>query len=165
MKNKQKQKNDYGNTMISWKAREFVEHNRSNAWLSTMGLIAIFLILFGIITDSISFSIVIVLLAGVFFLTHDHKPKVVDVKITDLGIVFDERFFAFENISSFWILFDPPHIKTLNFRTSKGLLKEISIQLEDQNPAEIRAFLSAEIPEIKNRSETFSEILIRVLKL
>jgi predicted membrane protein len=162
---KQEEKISYGNTMIAWQAREFVEHKRGRLWVSSMSAIAILLILYGILTDSIAFSIVVVLLAGVFFLTHDHKPKIVDVYITDLGILFDNRFYAYEDISAFWILYDPPHVKTLNFKTSKGLLREIAIQLEDQNPAEIKAFLSAEVPEIKNRTETLSEILIRILKL
>ena len=48
---------------------------------------------------------------------------------------------------------------------NRGVFKEIAIQLGDRDPAEIRAFLSTEIPEWKNRKETLSEILIRVLKL
>lgn len=156
---------DYGTPMIAWRAPEFKEHERGQLWIFAMSVLAIGLIIYGILTDSIAFSVVIILVAGVFFLTHNHKPQIVEVIITDLGIKFGERFYSFEDVKVFWIIFDPPHVKTLNFRTSRGVVREVCIQLEDQNPSEIRAFLGAHLSEWKNRTETLAEILIRILKL
>jgi len=159
------QKKDFGREVISWQAPEFAEHNRGKWWIFCMTIIAISLIIYGILAESVIFSIVIILLVGVFFLTHNQKPKIVKIALTNTGIIFANRFFPFEDIRTFWIIYNPPEIKTLNLRMNRGVFKEIAIQLGDRDAAEIRAFLSTEIPEWKNRKETLSEILIRVLKL
>jgi hypothetical protein len=164
MKNKD-QKQDYGTTLLSWKAPEYQYYERSRLWYMLMGIVSVSLIVYGILANSLSFSIVIVLLVGVFTLTHKEKPKIVDIVITDTGLCFDHRFYPYEDLKIFWIIFDPPHVKTLNFRTSRISTRELGIQLGDQNPAEIRALLSTQMPEWKNRTETLSEVLIRIFKL
>ncbi len=155
----------YGTPLIAWQAPEFLEHKRGPVWVFVMSVLVVGLILYGILTDSIAFSVVVVLLAVVFFLTYNHKPEIVDIVITDAGIKFGPRFYPYEDIGLFWIIYDPPHVKTLNLRITRGVVRQIAIQLGDQNPAEVRALLSQEVSEWKNRTETFSEILIRLFKL
>lgn len=156
---------DLGTPLIMWNAPEYAEHDHGPLWKGVMSIIVVALIIFGIITDSIPLVIVVVLFSGVYFLIHSHKPKILDIAITDVGVKNGDKFYSFEEIQTFWIIFDPPHVKTLNLKVKKGLEKEISIQLQEQNPAEIRAFLNTQVPEWKNRTETFSEVLIRILKL
>jgi len=162
MKNKRE---SFGTEMISWQAPEFVQHARGPLWVMVMSALAIGLIFYGIVADSIAFSLVVVLFAGVFFLTHKHQPKIVQMAITDLGVVVGEKFYPFSQIRKFWIIFDPPEVKTLNLRLGQGAVRDVAIQLDDQNPSEIRALLANEIQEWTDRTETLTEILIRVLKL
>ncbi len=160
-----KNKNDFGKPLIGWKAPEFVKQERGKTWYMMAGISVILLIAWGIFTDSITFILVIVLLAGVFFLMRNHEPKEVDVVITNGGILLGNTFYPYEEIQTFWIIFKPPLVRVLNLRINKGLIRDISIQLEGQNPSDIRLVLGGEVPEWKNKTEGLTDILIRVLKL
>jgi hypothetical protein len=164
-KNQKPAKVNYGTPLIRWRAPEYANRDRGPVWKGVMSVIVISLIAYGILTDSVPFALVIVLLVAVFMLTHKNNPGKVEVALTDMGVRFGERFYPYDDIRAFWIYFDPPEVKTLNLSVSKGAIREVSIQLEEENPAEIRALLSSEVKELKNKSESLTEILIRILKL
>ena len=123
------------------------------------------LIVWGIFSHSTVFSVVVLLLAGVFYLTHKKQPREIDAAITGLGIVFGDEFYPFVDVRKFWILYDPPEVKTLNLLLKKGTVREVQIELQNQDPSEVRAILTGEIEEWSDRVETLSEVLIRILKL
>ncbi len=157
---------NYGTTILAWNAPEYQEHNRDEKWLMVAGVIALILITWAIWDGTYSFAIVVVLVAGIYFLTQHHTPNEIDISLTTSGILANQQFFPFTNIQAFWVIYNPDtNVKTLSFSMKTGLIREMNLQLETQDPAEVRSFLGSHVFELEGRTETFVEKTIRVLKL
>ncbi|KKU79089.1 MAG: hypothetical protein UY05_C0039G0006 [Candidatus Peregrinibacteria bacterium GW2011_GWA2_47_7] len=98
-------------------------------------------------------------------LIYSQEPKKMPIKISPMGIKIGDHYVPYSNIRAFWIVYHPPMIKTLNFRTVHPLLPDMMISLEHHNPAEIRDYLSTQVPEWEGKSESFSNTLVRLLRL
>lgn len=151
--------------LLSWKAPEYILHKKSARWFMVAGVIILMLIAYAIYTNSATMAIVFILLAGVYYLTHNQHPKVIDVKITELGIYVGNKFYHYHMINSFWLVYHPPYINTLNLRLAGKTFSKVVIQLDRQDPVEVRKVLSKEIPEIEGEEEGLSDTLTRLLRL
>lgn len=157
---------NYGVSIISWNAPEFREIHRGPIWKLVAGIFALGLIGWAIWQNTYAFAVVVLLIAGIYFLTHNHKPKQIEIDLRTNGILAASRFYSYSQMQAFWILFLPDEeIKSLNFTMKSGMVREVSLELEDQDPTEIRNFLSAHVYELENRTENSLEKIIRILKL
>ena len=157
---------DYGRTVIVWRAPEYPEVERGPQWMAIAGGCAVMMIIFSIWQSTYAFSVVVLLLAGIYFLTHNHKPKEIEIALTTNGILADGRFFPYTNIESFWVIFEPDdNVKKLGLHMKSGMIREIQYELAQQDPTQVRSFLATYIPEQEDRTETFVEKVIRILKL
>jgi len=157
---------NYGTTVLTWRAPEYLEHERDEKWMMGAAVVALTLIAWGIWQDTYTFVVIILLLGGLYFLTHNHTPKEIDINLTTSGIFADGRFYPYTSIESFWILYFPEKkLKTLNILMKSGITKEMTFQLAEQDPSEVRSFLSNHLFELEDRTETIIEKIIRVLKL
>ncbi len=163
---KNKKAINYGSTIITWQAPEFRDLDRGPNWFMFAGVLTVMLIAWSIWQGGYPFAIVVILIAGIYFLTHKEKPKDIKIALTTNGILADSRFYPYPEIDNFWILFNPEtDVKTLNIYTKSGMIREITFQLDEQDPAEIRSFLGAHVYELPDRTESFIEKIIRVCKL
>jgi hypothetical protein len=151
--------------LLHWKAPEFIIHHRGVKWFLTAGIILILLIAYAIYTRSATMAIVFIILGGVYYLTHNQHPKIIDIKVTELGIFMGEKFFPYNMINSFSIIYHPPYIHHINLRLADKTLSRVAVQLDVQDPVAVRKLLVREIPEVEGDSESFTEMLIRMLRL
>lgn len=159
-------KNDYGTTVITWKAPEYQDVERGPRWMAFAGGSALMMIVFSIWQDTYAFAVVVLLLAGIYFLTQNHKPKEIEISLTTNGILADGTFFPYTNMKHFWVIYEPDiPLKRLGFEMKSGMLRELHYELEQQDPTQVRSFLLTHVFELEDRSETFIEKIIRVLKL
>ncbi len=151
--------------LLTWKAPEFINHQRSNRWFWIAGILVLLLVLYALYTNSATMAIVFVVLAGVYYLTHNQEPKIIDIKLTELGIYVDQKFHPYNQINSFWVVYHPPFVHTLNLRLGNKSYTKVAIQLDNQNPVEVRETLAKEIPEIEGEGESLGDIMTRLLRL
>jgi hypothetical protein len=151
--------------LLTWKAPEFISHQKGKTWFLAAGIIALLLIIYALSTGSATMAIVFIVLAGVYYLTHNQSPKIIDISITELGVFVDKKFYPYNMINSFWLVYHPPYVHNLYLRLSGKTFTKIIIQLDLQNPIDVRKVLSKEIPEVEGESEGFGEMLIRMLRL
>jgi len=157
--------NEHNKTLLNWKAPEFISHAKSGRWFVIAGIVVAMLIAYAIYTRSASMAIVFTMLAGVYYLTHNQQPKVIDIKITQLGIFVDKTFYPYNMINSFWIIYHPLLIHTLNLKLGDKTSTKVVIQLDSQNPVKVRKFLAKEIPEIEGKEESFLDLFTKILRL
>lgn len=150
--------------LLEWKAPEFISHPRSKSWFLMAGIVVLALVAYAIYTNSATMAIVFIVLAGVYILTHYQEPRTIDMKITELGIYAGDDFYSYHAIESFWIIYHPRFVRELNLKF-KHKTSKIVIQLNAQDPAEVRRVLSKEIPEKEGAHESFSDVLTRVFRL
>lgn len=150
---------------ITWNAPSHTRTSRSPAWYIVFGIISVALIFFGVYNHSIlmivTFSVVILSV----MLLSAQEPKNVVFKATKSGIVSGSIVYPYKTIKTFWIIYNPPVVKTLNFETSAYLNNHISMELGQQDPTELKLYLSQYIPEDLDREESLTDTLARNLKI
>ncbi|MCX6734390.1 MAG: hypothetical protein NTZ25_00595 [Candidatus Peregrinibacteria bacterium] len=156
---------DYDHAHISWVASEAVIHERGPVWKVIMSIVVFLSIIGGIYYGAWTFSLAIAAFATVYAMVHLQHPKAIEIKISEIGIKVGYRKYAYSQIRAFWILYDLPYVATLNIRVSGQIVDDITIQLGNQSPAEVREFLMTKIPELEGQSEKLSDIILRLFKI
>lgn len=155
----------FDEAVISWEAPEYVVHQKGPKWKITMLLLVAVVAGLSLYYDSWTFALAIVVFAAVYSLVHLEHPRDVQVKISEIGIKVGFRKYSFGKIKAFWIIYEPPFVQTLNLRVEGDFIGEITIQLAGQDPAKVREYLISKIPEMEGKSESFSDILVRLFKI
>ncbi|MDA1061128.1 MAG: hypothetical protein O3B47_05045 [bacterium] len=155
----------YDEAVLSWIAPETIKHERGTVWKVIIGLLIIGTAIWGILNNAWTFSLVIVVFSVTYYLAHLEHPKHVEIKISNIGIKVGGRKYPYNRVRAFWLIYDPPYVRTLNIRVSGDIATDITIQLDRQNPSELREFLMDKIPEMEGQSEKLSDILLRLLKI
>lgn len=155
----------FDRAILTWKAPEFTHYEKSMLWFIVAALVLILLVIYGIESDGWTFSIAIVVFAGVYYLMHRRIPANVDVKISKIGIKIGRHIFPYSHLKNFWIVYNPPFLKRLYLRMSSKFKPDVFVSLEDMDPAEARKVLLSYLPELTGMHEPLSDTLIRIFKL
>ncbi len=150
---------------INWDAKEFTHHEKTLVWYIVFTLIAIGLIVYSILSGSILTMVTFGLIVLLGFLFSHRQPRVMPHSLTSSGIILGDTIIPYKNIKSFWIIYEPPQVKTLNIETTAYLNRHVTIQLGDQDPVPVKLFLKKYLPEDLNRDESFVDIIQRHLKI
>ena len=156
---------DHNKLLLEWQAPEFVRQAKNKNRYIMAGILTLCLIAYALYTGAATMAIVFIVLTGVYILTHNQEPKRVSVKITQMGIFVGSVFYPYNMISAFWIVYNPPVIRTLNLKVLGKTLSKVTIQLDEQSPVDVKALMIKEVPEMEGQQETLSETLIRLMRL
>ena len=151
--------------ILHWVAKEYVKHSKGTAWVATAALILAAFIAYAILNHSWSMAVAFFVVGVVYYLHHKQEPKNVDIAISELGIHVGSQDFLFSHMRAFWIIYDPPFVKTLHIRFSKKSVADLVVQLGDENPVPIRNFLLSQLPEWEGKEEAPFDAIARLLKL
>ncbi|MBI2607454.1 MAG: hypothetical protein HYW51_01365 [Candidatus Doudnabacteria bacterium] len=149
---------------ISWEAQEFIQHKKSTGWYLGFVLISAGLLIFALFTKSIITIITFTLLVIVVYIFSLQSPRQITHTLSSSGITVGNLLYPFKNIKSFWIVYRPPEVKTLNFETTAYLNNQVAIQLDSQDPIEVKLFLEQYLIEDLDREESLSDIISRNIK-
>ena len=152
--------------IFSWIAPEFHQPEKSSNWWLSYAVIYILVLMLEWFYASWTMILATSVFAVVYFYINEYHPaKHTRISISDFGIKIGHKEIPFSHIESFWILYDSKRIKTLNFRQKKSFFVDVSLELEEQDPTEIRAFLLRNLPEWEGKNESLSDIIIRTFNL
>ncbi|MDP3970231.1 MAG: hypothetical protein Q8P90_00880 [bacterium] len=156
----------YGVILAEWEVPEYIKYERTKLWFVTAGSIAIALLIYSIVTFNFLFAIIISIVVGIVYLHESRHPDMLPFMILEGGLVLGERFIPYRDISSFWIIYEPPQIKALYFGVRQTFRAELPIHLENQNPVNIRRILLNFLEEDLDKEEEAAEdILGRLMRL
>lgn len=164
-KNIQNEVADYGETLMEWEFHEFIKHERTSLWYIGAGLVAAVLIIFSFLASNILFGFIIIIASLIVLMFHrsDNKVKFL---ITEDGILVNTKFYEYKILKNFYLIYEPPEVKTLYFEPKSMFSPRIPITIEDQDPNEIRKILKKYLSEDLDReNEPTSDQISRMLKL
>lgn len=155
-----------GNILMEWTFPEFVRHERSRAWYLVYTIVTLGLITFGVLSSNYTFVMFLVLLTLVLVIRLRRDPLPVHFAIRDEGIEVGNDYHPWRELKEFWIIYRPPVVKKIYFTFKSGIRPEIDVSLENENPVQIRQYLSERLLENAVREEEPSgDQLTRALKL
>ena len=149
---------------ITWQAPEFMHYPKSAAWFIVLTAVAAgFAGYFLFRKDFLTAAMFVLLYVVVFFFSRK-KPKIITVKLAGQGVSVGGTRLPWQKIKAFWIVYNPPEVKTLNLETAAYLNPVITLQLAEADPGEIREFLLEFIPEEPDREEQLADKIGRKLR-
>ena len=148
---------------LEWKTQEFQHYPKDQSWFIISALIAFGLIIWAAFSKN--FLLILLIILGYFSIVVFalKKPRKIRLAITSKGIMIDESIYAYDNLKSFWIFYDPPEVSELSLRSKKTIMPFIKIPLGGENPVEVRKLLLKYLPERK-QEESLIDNLARSLK-
>ncbi|RJR30725.1 hypothetical protein C4569_04090 [Candidatus Parcubacteria bacterium] len=156
---------NHGKKLISWKFPELNQYEKNRGWYFTAFAVVIFFLIYSVFTKNILFPIVIIMIILVILMMQK-ESRMVEFSIFETGIVIGMQFFDFKDIEKFYIIYDPPEIKTLYFEFKSIFHPRIPIKLTDQNPVKVREILlNFLIEDTDKDNEPLSDQIARFFKL
>lgn len=152
------------NKDVSWSAPEFETHDRSPVWYIGLAILAIITIAYAVWQRDYTMLITLGVIYTAVYLYAHKSPETIEVNISPLGIGLNEQWYPYERLRSFWIIYRPPQIKVLYISTNDYVVREVAIQLGDQDPNPVRDILLKHLPEDLEREEPTTDQLLRRLK-
>ena len=151
--------------VLEWEAQEYVKHQKGVLWYILFAIIFIGGAALAYYCKAWSFSLVLFAFALTYVIYDRKNPKKVKVTLSEIGIKVGRRIYQYGRIQAFWLVYNPPFIKTVNIRVHNEYLVDITIQLGDQDPAELHEFLNKKVPELEGKDEGTLNALSRIFKL
>jgi hypothetical protein len=149
--------------LLQWEGLIHPEHKRGKAWYAIGGVLIIVLAAYGLITGSWPFTMVMLLIGGIYFLQRDAKGVTKHISIEIDGVRFNDTFTSWVDSEGYWFLSAPDYHELHIMRGPKN--GDIIIQTADISPDDIRGVLSPFIPERSDQQESLLDIIIRICKL
>ncbi len=149
---------------IAWEAPEFIHYPKSVWWFAVIAIAGTGLVIYFLFEKNFMTATLFVLLLVMTFFYAKKKPKTWRIELGGSGLKLSNMSIPYGQIKNFWIVYEPPEVKTLNFETTARINRYITLQLMNQNPVEIRKFLLEYLPEDLEREEQFADKLARTFK-
>ncbi|MBP9761338.1 MAG: hypothetical protein KBD15_03820 [Candidatus Magasanikbacteria bacterium] len=151
-----------GDILHQWSMKEYEEHPRTKRWFVVMGILGTVLVVYGLLSGNFLFSLIILLAAIILYLQSVQAPKDVLFSITDLGIIIGSRFYSYKEIRNFYIIYQPPEVKSLYFDFQSVYRPSVQIPIDTMNPLLVRSTLSIYLTEdLEKEKEPLSEQFAR----
>jgi len=154
------------NILIDWDFPEFEQHERTKKWYIVAIIVMGLFLIYAILTKNILFAIILVLAAFITVVQSFQKPQMIHAAITESGIMVGEKFYPYDELAGFWVIYNPPLAKLLYLDFKNSIKKSLPIALVDVDPVEVRDILSQYLEEdLEREEEELGDRFAKVLKL
>ena len=157
--------------LLEWQTLDSHPHERSSRWYLTGGIFVIAFAAYGIFDGSWTTALLALLIGGIYFLLRNAKPRIINIKITGLGIQVGSEFTPWNMCRDFWVLVPTSSNKNesstpeLHISPQKTFQREIVAFIQDIDPAFVREALLQFLPERAGMEERFLDSIAKLLKL
>jgi hypothetical protein len=148
---------------ITWQAHEFKHYEKNYGWYVVMVSVSVLIIGFFAIQRDYFASVCLAIMACLVYFFSKQTPEIVEIELSSKHIRFGRLLFPYQQIKHFWIVNNPRH-KTVNLHTTAALNNIIILELEDQDPDEVRDYLLRHVPEHTETDETTVQMVMHRLK-
>jgi hypothetical protein len=149
-----------GDILHSWSFPEFEKYARPRLWYIIFGTLGVVLLLVALLSQNFLFALILVLFGVIVYMQEKQSPQDIPFGISTTGVLLGSRHYTHAEFDSFYIVYQPPEVKTLYLITKNPTRPRLSIPLVDTDPVSVREtlkqFLSENMEEDKEAiSDTF----------
>lgn len=157
---------DHGKKLAEWKFTEYIKYERSPGRYAGLGIIELAVMVYSIISKNLLFAVVAILFGFILVLHAKRDPAELSCQIFEDGIQIGSKFYEWDEIKKFRLVYQPPTAKWLYVDLKSVFLTDFSVPLGDQNPLDIRQILKTYLEEdLERQYETLSDRANRWFKL
>jgi len=138
-------------SLLSWKTQEFEQQKKGPMWFVVFAVVVVGLIFLAFWWKAFTMMVFLILAVFLIIIYALKEPRTVIFSITPLGVDIDNVMYKYSDMSSFWIFYEPPEIKELNIKLTRGFFPHLSIPLGKTDPNDIRKILLEYLPEKKEK--------------
>jgi len=139
--------------------------NRGTLWYTITFSIVIGLVIWGFFTKQYWMSFIVLLLSGLMFYIDNNSKDEMNVEITELGIKIWDSFYDYSKIKSYTFIYEWETAVILRLILSKKWIKILDVNIDNTVAAELKHILPQFIEENEQEDMSFTDKLIRMLKL
>ncbi len=159
------QKQDAGKIFLQWKFFEFPIHQRGLIWYFVSGLFIVLFLGYAVLTGNFLFALIIILFVLLFYIMN-RSVREITIQIGEDGVLLGSKLYQYSSMEKYWVIYNPPQVKSLYIQFKNFLSPRLVISLESQSPLKIREILSNYVVEdLDQEEEPPLDTLTRVLKL
>lgn len=159
------QKGKHGKIFAQWTFPEYNKYERNKVWYFWFILILAGLVVFAIFEQNPLLGVIVVMVGFIIYFQGRKEPNQLVFQITEDGISLDNKFYGYNQLKKFWIIYQPPEVKELYFSFNSGIKPELSISFGNQNPVKIREHLLKYLEEDPTKEdESFSQGMRKMMK-
>lgn len=157
--NTQEYNTENNRKILSWKAKEQEYHLKSKRSLLIAGGILMAIIIYALVSQSPVMAITFMLI-GIVGYIYTNKPSPTHTfSISSEGVHVGTSLYPYENISSFWIFYEPGDLQCISLHTNADLTPYVHIPLGKTDPVEVRDILLQFLPERKHQLQFIDRLL------
>lgn len=149
---------------ISWQALEYPEYKKHPLWFMGLGLVIALLVLYGIYSQSWTTVSAFVLFGILALVYSTQKPKTLTITLTGQGVQVNTMIYNYPIIKKFWIAYNPPEVKSLYLETTAYLDHSVKLELGNQDPRLVKAYLKQYLEEDLDANESTADLIARKIK-
>ncbi|PIS13616.1 MAG: hypothetical protein COT67_00675 [Candidatus Tagabacteria bacterium CG09_land_8_20_14_0_10_41_14] len=149
-------------SQITWQGMEHSYVPKNTDWFWIVGSVGLAFIIIAVLTHNFLLGVFVITAGLVFVILDTKKPKKINFVVGPKSIKINSRFYRYEEISSFWIRYEPPAVKELLIKLKKNWGTNLKIPINNTNPNLLRKYLLRFIKEEKHEQsliETIGEVL------
>jgi hypothetical protein len=150
--------------LLSWSAPVMPEHEKSHQWYLAAATVAVASAAYGIVIGAWTFSLVVILMAGVYYLLRHTPPPVKHIRLHAHGFELDAAYTPWTGCKDFWLIALSGYTE-LHITKKQGWDREVVIQTDNIDPNAIRKTIAEFLPERPNQKERLLDSFIRFTKL
>ena len=96
----------------------------------------------------------------------NRSVREITIQIGEDGVLLGSKLYQYSSMEKYWIIYNPPQVKSLYIQFKNFLSPRLVISLEEQSPLRVRQILSNYIVEdLDQEEEPPLDTLTRALKL
>lgn len=153
--------------IINWGIPEYDRPKRNKRWYIIAIIVILAILAYSIITANYLFTVIMLMGSFMLFYYDRKEAPMIDFIIEEEGIMIGSKFYDYDEIKHFSIVYKPKEdIKNLYLTFNNNLRNRITIPLMEQDPLIVRRYLLQYLDEDLDRNhEPVSESIGRILKL
>jgi len=151
-------KKDYS---IKWQAFEYKYKKKSADWLWVLWIMALTITVISIFYNNIMFAILVILSAFTLSIYSVKKPRLINFKISQRGVLINQHLHPYSIIESFWIKDDSEEEPKIILKLKRVLMPYIIIPIQNENPENIEEYLLKYLKKEVHEEPLLTQIMER----
>ena len=148
--------------VVTWTASEFVEHKKSASWYGALALATVIVagLIFLITRDKISTSVIVVAAIVLGYMAA-RKPRTLEYRLNEAGLMVGAKFYGYEQFKSFSVI-DEGAIPSIYLLPMKRFMPSLTIYYAPADEEKIVNVLTGRLPIEERRVDTMDRFLHRI---